>query len=552
MRRVLSLGLIGAATAAVGLGAASGARITGTPGPDRLNGTALADTLRGFDGDDRLDGGAGPDLLAGGAGRDVLLGGTGGDRLVAQDDAERDTVRCGAGRDIVTLGLEDTPAADCEVVTQQLSSDPYLDFRSQHQTQVEPDSFAVGSMVVTAFQAGRLVDGGANDIGWATSTDAGRTWRSGFLPGLSVYSNPPGSLGSVSDPVVAYDAAHGVWLIAAVGIAGQTQIVVSRSRDGIAWEPPILAAGEAKEDYDKEWLVCDGWATSRFYGRCYVSYLDFESGEIRVRHSTDGGRSWSAPVGSPGRTRSGVANGAQPVVRPDGTIVMTYAVSAAFDFYADPNASSIDAVRSTDGGLSFSAPVRVSRLDEEYVRNMRAPSLPSSEVARDGTVYVVCSDCRFREECGANDAVISSSADGVRWSAPQPIPVESPSSGNHIFVPALAVDPTTSGARTRLAVAYYRLDVDCISPCGGVDAGLIRSADGGRTWGAPQRLTAETMKLDWIALTGTGRFLGDYISTSYAAGRPVPVFAVASQPVFGELRQAIFAGTRVGDGLTGR
>jgi hypothetical protein len=233
-------------------------------------------------------------------------------------------------------------------------------------------------------------------------------------------------------------------------------------------------------------------------------------------------------------------------VRPDGTIVMTYAVSAAFDFYADPNASSIDAVRSTDGGLSFSAPVRVSRLDEEYVRNMRAPSLPSSEVARDGTVYVVWSDCRFREECGANDAVISSSADGVRWSAPQPIPVESAWSGNHVFVPALAVDPTTSGARTRLAVTYYRLDVDCISPCGGVDAGLIQSADGGKTWGRPQRLTAETMKLDWIALTGTGRFLGDYIAASYAAGRAVPVFAVASQPLFGELRQAIFATTRVG------
>jgi hypothetical protein len=53
------------------------------------------------------------------------------------------------------------------------------------------------------------------------------------------------------------------------------------------------------------------------------------------------------------------------------------------------------------------------------------------------------------------------------------------------------------------------------------------------------------MKLDWIALTGTGRFLGDYISASYAGGRPVPVFAVASQPVFAEFRQAIFAGSRI-------
>ncbi len=400
-------------------------------------------------------------------------------------------------------------------------------------------------MIVTAFQSGRFVDGGANDIGWATSTDAGRTWRSGSLPGLSVNSSPPGTLTSVSDPVVAHDTAHGVWLIVSVGIAAKTEIVVSRSRDGIAWEPPVLVAGDASEDYDKEWITCDSSATSRFYGRCYVSYLDFESGEIRTRHSSDGGLKWSAPVSSPGRTRTGVANGAQPVVQPDGTLVMTYAVSAAFDFYADPNASSIDAVRSTDGGLSFAPPVRVSRLDEEYVRNMRAPSLPSSEVAGDGTVYVVWSDCRFREQCGADDAVISSSPDGLRWSTPQPIPIESSSSGVYVFLPALAVDGSTAGARTRLAVAYYALDLDCIAPCGGVDAGLIASADGGHTWGRPQRLTAETMKLDWIALTGTGRFLGDYISTSYVQGRPVPVFAVASQPVLGEFRQAIFAGMRV-------
>jgi len=545
VRRLVSLGLIFAAAAAVGLGAASAARITGTGGPDRLRGTALADTIRGLDGDDRLDGRGGPDLLAGGAGRDILLGGAGNDRLVAQEDAERDTVRCGAGRDVVTAELVDGVAADCEFVSRQLSHDRSTEFRSQHQTQVEPDSFAAGRTVVTAFQSGRLADGGANDIGWATSTDAGRTWRSGFLPALTVDSSPAGRLTAVSDPVVAHDAAHGVWLIVTVGIAGETQIVVSRSRDGVGWERPVVIADDAREDYDKEWIACDSSATSRFYGRCYVSYLDFESGEIRTRRSTDGGVTWSAPAGSPGRTRSGFANGAQPVVQPDGTLVITYAVFAAFDFYADPNANSINAVRSTDGGLSFTAPVRVSRRDDEYVRDMRAPSLPSSEVARDGTIYVVWGDCRFREECGANDAVLSSSPDGVRWSAPKPVPIESVSSDAQVFVPGLAVDPATAGARTRLAVAYYTLDWDCVAPCGGVDAGLIESADGGRTWGPPQRLTAETMKLDWIALTGTGHFLGDYISASYTGGRPVAVFPIASQPASGELRQAIFAGTRI-------
>ncbi len=144
MRLFTSLGLIAAVAAAVGLGAASAAKINGTAGPDRLRGTALADTMHGLDGDDRLDGLGGADLIAGGAGRDAMLGGAGNDRVVAQDDGEHDTVRCGAGRDIVTAELADTVASDCEVVSRQLSRDAYTDFRSQHQTQVEPDSFAQG------------------------------------------------------------------------------------------------------------------------------------------------------------------------------------------------------------------------------------------------------------------------------------------------------------------------------------------------------------------------------------------------------------------------
>lgn len=546
MPRSLRPGLV--ALAALALAAtASAARITGTGGPDRLRGTARADVLRGLGGDDVLDGRGGTDLLVGGPGRDTLLGGAGDDRVVAQEDEGRDTVRCGAGRDLVNAELTDAVAADCEVVSRQLSRDTALDFRSQHRTQVEPDTFSVGSTVVAAFQTGRLVDGGANDIGFAVSRDAGRSWQSGFLPGLTSFSSPAGPRDAVSDPVVAFDGGHGVWLIASLGIeSGTTSILISRSRDGVTWGSPVVAARDRSEDYDKEWLTCDSWRTSPFRGRCYLSYLDVESGEIRTRRSADGGLTWSAPVGVAGRTRSGVANGAQPVVRPDGSLVVPYAVSAAFDFYADPESTSITAIRSTDGGASFGAPLRVSRVEEEYVRNMRAPSLPSAEVAADGTVYVVWSDCRFRAECGANDIVITRSRDGVTWSNPEPVPIQAASSDVQLFVPGLAVDATTSGNGTRLAIAYHSLPQDCSNgPCPGVDVALVRSSNGGMTWSAPQRLSAETMALEWIADSGIGRMLGDYISTSFAGGRPIPVFAIASQPVREEFRQAVYAATKV-------
>jgi hypothetical protein len=49
------------------------------------------------------------------------------------------------------------------------------------------------------------------------------------------------------------------------------------------------------------------------------------------------------------------------------------------------------------------------------------------------------------------------------------------------------------------------------------------------------------MQPAWIADSGIGRMLGDYISTSWAGGRPVGVFSLASRPRGQTFRQAIFA-----------
>src|SRR5437899_9626117 len=64
----------------------------------------------------------------------------------------------------------------------QISSDPYTNSTSQHQTEVEPDSYSNGSTIVSATQVGRFNDGGASNIGWATSTDNGTTWHGGSCP----------------------------------------------------------------------------------------------------------------------------------------------------------------------------------------------------------------------------------------------------------------------------------------------------------------------------------------------------------------------------------
>jgi len=72
----------------------------------------------------------------------------------------------------------------------QISSDPYSVSPGQHATEVEPHMFANGSTLVAAFQTGRIAQGGATDIGWATSTDGGTSWSHGFLPGLTKGKGP--------------------------------------------------------------------------------------------------------------------------------------------------------------------------------------------------------------------------------------------------------------------------------------------------------------------------------------------------------------------------
>src|SRR5256885_6076482 len=73
----------------------------------------------------------------------------------------------------------------------QISSDPYTQAScaasatTNHHTEVEPDTYSNGSTIVSTFQVGRVFDGGACAIGFATSSNNGSTWTSGLLPGIT-------------------------------------------------------------------------------------------------------------------------------------------------------------------------------------------------------------------------------------------------------------------------------------------------------------------------------------------------------------------------------
>src|ERR671933_1185010 len=117
------------------------------------------------------------------------------------------TARALAPLALAVAALATAAPAAFAVPQQQISSDPQTNSMSQHMTEVEPDTFSFGSTIVSAFQVGRFFSGGASNIGFATSSDGGKSWTQGFLPGTTPFSTPPSSVWArASDPAVAYDA----------------------------------------------------------------------------------------------------------------------------------------------------------------------------------------------------------------------------------------------------------------------------------------------------------------------------------------------------------
>jgi hypothetical protein len=436
---------------------------------------------------------------------------------------------CGGGS---SSSSEPPPPSPPQIALTRLSTDAFTNPESQHATEVEPGMAANGSTLVTAFQVGRRYGGGASDIGFATSINGGATWANGLLQGITQFAG--GSYLFASDPSVAYDKSHGVWLIATLDITATNDIVsVSRSADATNWGAPIIVS--STHDADKEWITCDNTAGSPFYGHCYLEWDDPSkpaNGLVWMSTSTNGGLTWSAAVNT---TSSTAGVGGQPVVQPNGTVVVPI-MSA--------DGTQMLAFTSTDSGSSWNASVTISTITDHVVAgNMRSIALPSATVDATGRVYVVWQDCRFRSGCGSNDVVISTSSDGSNWTSPTGIPIDPATSTVDHFIPIIAADPTTSGTSVRLAVTYYFYPTaQCTSATCQLELGLISSNDGGTTWSAPTTL-AGPMSLSWLPNTLSGVMVGDYFATAFSNGHAYSVFAVAQANTGATFNEAIFTTT---------
>lgn len=423
----------------------------------------------------------------------------------------------------------------------RLSTDPYSFSSSQHQTLVEPSSFSFGSTIVTAFQAGRIIDGGAANIGFASSQDGGANWTNGFLTGITLHAG--GSFDRASDPSVAYSAKFDTWLISSlaikeignpVSLSGDSVMVSLSIDQGIHWSQPMTIAQVPGADhfFDKNWTVCDNWPNSPHYGNCYTQWDDAKDLTIYMSTSLDGGQSWG-----PALTTQDFAKGigGQPIVLQNGRVVVPIALPSFLS-------TDLAAFISDDGGTTWSKTLPITTLQSHQVAGtLRVPTyLSSAALDSSGTLSLVWSDCRFKTGCAANDLLITTTKDGISWSQPARIPLSPANSAFDLFIPGLGSDMSSDPKSPVLGLTYYyypqsNCDVDTCE----LMVGFSESLDGGQSWSQPMVLGGP-MKLNWLAQSSHGFMVGDYISTSFVNQKAFPVFSLSGPPQGQQLDQSIF------------
>lgn len=428
--------------------------------------------------------------------------------------------------------------------------------------------------------------------GFGFSRDGGETWTDGGSPPLFdnifTFGDPWMDRGGFDKRTIYYSS------IGADLVTGQFGMSVHRGRfDGagdFAWEDvrfiiPTVTSGPGGGDFlDKEAIATskDG---SGVVIMSLTNFLDLAArgvcpdfspigfGQIEVFRSTDGGNTYSGPivvgpdltdtVADPNCNIGVSQQSSSPAFGPHGEIYVAWERGPTFDFASSPASVSPDAeivvAASTDGGMTFGAPVAVATVNHmrgappvAYNRN-RINNHPRIAVAQGGAhkgrisvvfssmvdpvpgipVIIPCpADVPNDRPCVQQNTTSSqvfvswSNDQGQTWSAPNPIAPPVPDTGVKRLWPTVSVEPDGTVDVTYYEAVEIQLtpdpsDSECNRTTQGfrrragpvadlLDTFWVRSGDGGASFNDPVALTNVTS--NWCQV-GSNIIpnMGDYI-----------------------------------------
>lgn len=309
----------------------------------------------------------------------------------------------------------------------------YLNAEVEPYVAVDPQN---SNHLVGVWQQDRWSDGGAHGLMSAMSTDAGRTWSRAPIPfsrcaGGNVSNG--GDYPRASDPWVSIgptSIAYAISISFNGGIqatGSSSAVLASRSLDGgHTWSNPATLILDGSTFFnDKEAITADPTSPSLVYA-VWDRLPPGGGGPTYFTRSTDSGATWEAAraIYDGGPQLQTLGN--EIVVLPNGTLIDMFTLITTSSNNTQSAAAEI--IRSTDHGVTWSAPIKVADLLAVGARDPTTGAmvrdgadLPQITASPTGVLFLTWADGRFSN--GAHDAIAlaRSSDGGFTWTAPTSI-----------------------------------------------------------------------------------------------------------------------------------
>ncbi|HTF82318.1 MAG TPA: T9SS type A sorting domain-containing protein, partial [Cytophagales bacterium] len=222
-----------------------------------------------------------------------------------------------------------------------------------------------------------------------SNNSAGLLGTSGFMTnnqGASWPGSVNGTGGTNSGDPAAAISNNNRYYVGFINSAGGQGVAVS-TNEGVNWTSYVVAASTSGWLLDKNHLWVDKSTTSAYQNNVYSSWVDLDGASPHYSHimlsrSTSGGTTWSAPVKLSTAINAGSHNqGVNIATGPNGEV---YAIWAVYDSWPSDE-TAIGFAKSTDGGVTFGPAQRI-KTNIRGVRttgvgkNMRVNSFPTMAV----------------------------------------------------------------------------------------------------------------------------------------------------------------------------